>query len=384
MFVHEYQAKSLLAEHGLSFIPGAVANSAEEAAAAAESIQSDFWVVKAQILAGDRGRFGGVKIARSVAEVATLTRSMLGSTLVTTQTGESGLPVRQVYVEQGCSISKELYIALIVDRAAGELVLLACVAGGSGIEEKNASEFLRLPVSIESTPTKEELRQVGTYLNLVDAHTESLSEICQKMYFALIKLDALAIELNPLALTNEGELTGLDVKLELDDNAFFRHENHAKLRSKEDDPNRVARSEAGYNYAPLSGDIGLLVGGAGLALATMDLVNLHGGSPANFLDLPPVATSATVADACRTILRNSDLKALFVNVVGGGLTHCDTVAEGLIAVHKESGISCPIVIRLAGTSKDHAVVLLRNAGVPFVLARSLQDAINQLMRITSN
>ncbi len=382
MFVHEYQAKQLLDQHGFNFPPGQIADNSEQAESAAKSIEADFWVVKAQILAGDRARFGGVKIGRSIPEVGTLAKELLGSNLVTTQTGSSGLPVKHVYVEQGCNIDSEMYLACVIDRRAGELVLLASISGGTNIENQARDQIVRQPLQVNSPPDQTVLAEVAQQLNLSGKQVEDFIQICLNLHRAVIELDATAIELNPLALTAEGELVGLDVKLELDDNASFRRTNF-EVHDDSEEPDRVIRSEAGYNYVQLQGNIGLMVSGAGLALATIDLVKLHGGEPANFLDLPPVATSSDVADACRRVLRQSGLKALFVNVVGGGLTHCDTVAEGLITVHRESPIQCPIIVRFAGTSKDHAVVLLRNANIKFSLARNMQDAVGKLIQIAS-
>ncbi len=381
MFVHEYQAKELLGERGLFFPQGKVAQTAKQAEQEAGSIEAEFWVVKAQILAGDRARFGGVKIARSIPEVGALAKELLGTSLVTSQTGASGLPIRHVYIERGCNIDKEFYLACVVDRKASSLVLLASAAGGTDVEDQPAELMLSLPIGVDAPPTDHDLAAVAGQLGLQGEQAKQCSEVCTKLHRAVVDLDATAIELNPLALTADGHLIGLDVKMELDDNASFRRPKVEFDDQGNEEPDRVLRTEAGYNFVQLKGNIGLLVSGAGLALATIDLVKLHGGEPANFLDLPPNIASSAVADACRRILRQSPLSALFVNVVGGGLTHCDTVAEGLIAVHRESPIRCPVVVRFAGTNKDRGIVLLKNARMPFTLAKDMKDAVDKLKGI---
>ena len=384
MFVHEYQAKNLLTEYRLTFPAGMVAVSSGEAVAAAQSIDAEFWVVKAQILAGDRGRFGGIKLAHSHSETGVLAKTLLGTKLVTPQTGADGLPVEAVYIEQGCKIERELYLAVLLDRYEHDLVLLAANVGGSGIESTvgNSSQLIhRIRLSVDSAPKTAELIELADKMELEGTAASDYVEICFKLHQAIRELDALSIELNPLALTAEGQLVGLDVKMELDDNALFRHSEYGEIRDANLESGRKFRSQSGYNYIQLDGDIGLLIGGAGLALATMDLLNLHGLEPANFLDLPPIASRSDVADACRTVLEHASLKALLVNVVGGGLTHCDTVAEGLITTHRESNIQCPIIIRFAGTKKEHGITLLKNSKIQFQLARTMNEAIELLQKL---
>lgn len=382
MFVHEYHAKQLLKEFGFEFPSGSVADTPAAAESVAHGIDADFWVVKAQILAGDRARFGGVKIGRSVPEVGSIARELLGTRLVTTQTGSQGLPVLQVYVEQGCSIQREMYLAVVVDRQIGSLVLLASVTGGTGVETQDHDRVRRVDLEVSAAPDRDVLAGVAGELGLSGDAASRFADICFALHGAVIELDATAIELNPLALTADGRLMGLDVKMELDDNASFRRERKVAPNDRGENPDRVMRSEAGYNYARLNGNIGLLVSGAGLALATMDLIMLHGGEPANFLDLPPVATSSNVTDACRRLIDDTAPKSLFVNVVGGGLTDCGTVAEGLIAAYRDKPFECPIIVRFSGASKEHGVVLLRNAGVPFELVADMRDAADRLIAIS--
>ena len=384
MFVHEYQAKNLLSRYGFSFPGGEVAYSADEAEVAASRIDADYWVVKAQILAGDRGQFGGVKVARTRAEVTTLARTLLGSRLVTPQTGAAGLTVKSVYIEQGCDTDREMYLALLLDRYRRELILLAAASGGSGIETKiddSAQPVHRLAVSVDAPPDQDNLAELARQMNLDESLASEFVEMCQQMHQALVELDALSIELNPLAVVGGTKLVGLDVKMELDDNALYRHEQYAELLSLNQESDRRFRAQSGYNYVSLHGDIGLLVGGAGLALATMDLLKLNGLEPANFLDLPPIASRSNVSDACETVVQDDSIKALFVNVVGGGLTHCDTVAEGLITAHMKSKIKKPIIVRFAGTKKEHGLTLLRNSRIPFEMANTMQDAVELLMKI---
>ena len=384
MFVHEYQAKKLLRQYGFSFPPGGVAFSSEEAVSVAKSIDADSWVVKAQILAGDRGRFGGVKIAGSVSKVDTLAKDLIGSRLVTTQTGADGLQVDAIYVEQGCEIERELYLAVLLDRYERQLVLLAAKTGGSGIETvvlESSQAIERIALSIDEPPDESELSALAEKMELEGDLASNYTEVCHNLHSAIVKLDALMIELNPLAVTSDGRLMSLDVKMEIDDNALFRHAEFSEIRETNQESDRKLRAQTGYNYVRLDGDIGLLVSGAGLALATMDLLKLHRCEPANFLDLPPIASRSDVANACETVLQNSSLKALLVNVVGGGLAHCDTAAEGILTAHTKTPIKIPVVVRFAGTKKELGITLLRNSKMPFQLAQTMSEAIDILQKI---
>lgn len=385
MFIHEYQAKNLLKHYELPFPPGKAASNPEEAEHATRVVGGVFWVVKAQILAGNRGRYGGVKIARNESEVGKFATEMIGSQLVTSQTDQKGFLVEQVYVEQGISVGREMYLAMLVDRSVGEIVLLASSSGGADIEERlkqSADQVIRVPLRAATPPSEEDLKPVSELLGLAGKQASDLIGFCQNLHKAFMELDALLIEVNPLILTEAGELCGLDVKMELDDNATFRHEEYKPLSNYINDPDRKFRAQSGYNFVRLSGDIGLVVGGAGLALATMDIIKLYGGEPANFLDLPPVASRSNVVDACKILFEKSKLSCLLVNMVGGGLTRCDTVAEGLITLHRESPVPCPVVVRFEGTAKDHAVVLLRNAKFPFILAKNMRDAVERVIHLS--
>ena len=385
MFVHEHQAKQLLKRYEFSFAPGGIAQTATEAGTVAEHSGATSWVVKAQILAGDRGRYGGIRLAKSVSDVVSEAGSLLNSVLVTPQTGRDGIHVKTVYIEQELTIGRELYLAMSLDRYQRELVILASKDGGSGIESvvsKQSNSLQRLTVHVDSEPSVDALRRLAVAMELDQALSEQYIELCLSLYRAVIGLDALSIELNPLAVVSDNRLIALDVKMELDDNAVFRHQEYQSFVTEQTIDNRKFRAQSGYNYARLEGDIGLLVGGAGLALATMDLLHLHQLQPANFLDLPPIASRSDVASACQAVVQDTNLKALFVNAVGGGLTHCDTIAEGLITAHKKSRIRCPVVVRFAGTKREHGLTLLRNSRIPFQFADTMGEAIEILLRQT--
>ena len=383
MFVHEYQAKKLLERFGFFFPDGEVAHSAGEARALTERLSGDDWVVKAQILAGDRGRFGGIRKAKSASDVEKETRNLLGSTLITPQTGAEGITVNTVYIEQAVKIERELYLAILLDRYQRELVLLASQRGGTGIEtalEDAPGTLHRLGLSVDEAPDEVVLLELAEKMGLSGEFAKDYVETCCNLHRAVNELDALSIELNPLAVVEENRLATLDVKMEIDDNALFRHDEYSDIREHNRLHDRKFRAQSGFNYVQLEGNIGLLVGGAGLALATMDLLKLHQLEPANFLDLPPIATRQDVANACQTVLQATSVDALFVNAVGGGLTHCDTIAEGLITVHMQEKIRCPIVVRFAGTKREHGLTLLKNYRVPIEYAETMDEAIEILRR----
>ena len=302
MFVHEYQAKNLLSRFDLNFPAGQVVLSAEEAGLAASQLNARNWVVKAQILAGDRGRYGGIKMAHSAAEVTARANALFGATLFTPQTGEEGQKISRVYVEQALSIRQELYLSVLVDRFEGELILLASAEGGSGVEshlQKSSGALHRVQLSVDEPAEESEFRTIAQSMELKGDLRSKYVRICQEVYRAAIELDALMIELNPLAVTEDGQFSILDVKMEIDDNSLFRHPEYDSFREVNIDTHRKMRTYSGFNYVRLKGDVGLLVGGAGLALATMDLLQEHGCEPANFLDLPPVATRIDVENACQ-------------------------------------------------------------------------------------
>ncbi len=377
MNVHEYQAKGLLARYGVTVPAGGVAATPEEAERVAEGISAEFWVVKAQIHAGDRGQSGGVKIARSTTEVAHLARTLLGRSLVTPQTGPAGMFVRRVYVERGCDVGRELYLSLLVDWETARLTAVASARGGAAMERVAGAapeSIVKVALPTQGAVSGADAEGVSEALALEGEQAQALHALLDGLHRAYLELDASLIEINPLVVTAAGELVAVDVKMSFDDNALFRHSELEAMRDEDEDPDRMERERHGFNYVRLGGDVGCLVTGAGLALATMDLLRLHGGEPANFLDLPPVATRLEVAAALRRILSQPGVRSILVNAVGGGLTDCGTVAEGIITAGRESGIRVPLVVRFGGTSRDHAVVLLKNAGVRFVLADDMASA----------
>ncbi len=380
MNVHEYQAKGLLARYGVPVPAGGVAATPEEAERVAEGIGAEFWVVKAQIHAGDRGESGGVKIARSTTEVGHLARTLLGRSLVTQQTGPAGMFVRRVYVERGCDVGRELYLSLLVDWETARLTAVASTRGGAAVEHVAGAapeSIVKVALPTRGAVSVADAETLSEALALHGEQAQALHALLDALHRAYLELDASLIEINPLVVTAAGELVALDVKMSFDDNALFRHSELEAMRDEDEDPDRMERERHGFNYVRLGGDVGCLVTGAGLALATMDLLRLHGGEPANFLDLPPVATRLEVAAALRRILSQPGVRSVLVNAVGGGLTDCGTVAEGIITAGRESGIRVPLVVRFGGTSRDHAVVLLKNAGVRFVLADDMASAARQ-------
>ena len=376
MNIHEYQAKKILKGYGVSVPDGAVATTPDEARAEAARLGGEFWAVKAQVHAGARGKSGGVKLARSLDEVANLAQSMLGSRLVTEQTGAAGIQVERVYVEAGCQVERELFFSVVIDRNTAQLTALASPQGGADVEhlaavlpESMMSQGLPLSVGVPTTTSS----ALAAHLGLTSAQADAFHVVLEGAQRAFLELDASLLEINPLAVTIDGALQCLDVKMTFDDNGLYRQPGITELRDPTEEPDRVQREDHGFNYTQLNGDIGCLVTGAGLALATIDLLKLHGGEPANFLDLPPVATRLHVAAAFRQILGNSAVRAIAVNAIGGGFCHCDTIAEGLITVSRDTAITVPLIIRFTGTSKNHAIVLLNNSGVVFHEAHDLDE-----------
>ena len=379
MDIHEFQAKALLGRHGVPVPKGRVARAPEEAQAAARELGGSVWAVKAQILAGDRGPAGGVVMARSSAEVLSAARRMLGSTLVTSQTGPAGRVVSRVYVEQGCVTAQRLYLAILVDPTAGRIVLLVSTEGGTEIERVTAQRpeaIHRLFLNSTRGPSADELRGLVAKLGLTEAQAKTAVYICAQLYNVFTSHDASLIELNPVAVTDTGDLIALDAKMSFDDNALYRQPELEALRQPQDeDPNKLERARHGFNYVELGGNIGCLVTGAGLALATIDIIELYGGEAANFLDLPPVATRVEVAAAFNRVIGNPKINALLVNAVGGGLTRCDVIAEGIITAVRGSGPPrVPVIMRLDGTNKEVATMLLDNTRIPLVRATNLADA----------
>ncbi len=384
MYVHEFQAKQLLSSYGVPAPRGAVARTPAAARDAAREIGGGAWAVKAQILAGGRGKAGGVKIAESLDAVATESRQLLGSTLVTEQTGAAGRKVASVYVEERVAAARELYLAVLVDRASGRVAFLTSAEGGEDIEEAVARDPARidkLVVDPARGPDDAGLRNAAAGLGLDGAAAEAAVALMSGLYKAFHELDASLIEINPLAVTETGELRAIDVKLNLDDNALFRHPELEALRDPDDfDPTEMEAARYEINYVKLGGDIGCMVNGAGLALATLDAIGRAGGAAADFMDVRPVATREQIATGFRLVLTNPKIKAILVNVFGGGILRCDTMAEGIASAVHAHGLPVPLILRLAGTNMEIAKKTLVGQGVPVTFADDMAQAAELAVR----
>ena len=377
MNLHEYQSKQLFAQYAIPVPKGQVASSPDEAVAAAQKLGGSLWVVKAQVHAGGRGKAGGVKVAKDLDTVRSATKTMLGTTLVTHQTGPEGLPVHQVYVELGSKIVREIYLSLVLNRETGRIAFVASSAGGMDIEEvaEHTPEKL-IHVDVHPTAGLQDFqcRQLAFALDLSGPQIGQFGKIAHALYKLYLEQDAALVEINPLIVTGEGDLLALDAKIGIEDNALFRHKDLAALRdaSQEDAMERKA-AEHELNYVSLDGNIACMVNGAGLAMATMDLIQLHGGSPANFLDVGGGATKERVTAAFKLILSNPKVTAILINIFGG-IVRCDMIAEGIIAAVKEVGVSIPVIVRLEGTNAPLARKILANSGLAITPASDLTDA----------
>jgi len=383
MNLHEFQSKQLFNQYEIPVPSGLVAKSPKEAVDAAKSLGGNLWVVKAQIHSGGRGKAGGVKLAETLSEVNQFSKDMLGQRLVTPQSGLDGLPVEIVYIEECSSIDRELYLSLLVDRSSEGLIIMASEAGGMDIEAVAVSapeKILTQDVNLNYVTPKEPL---GLRLGLGPSQVEELEDILFKLVELFYKSDASLIEINPLIVTKEGHLVALDAKINIDDNALFRQESLLKLRddSQEDDKETAARSH-GLNYVSLDGNIACMVNGAGLAMATMDLIKLHGGEPANFLDVGGGATAERVSEAFKIILANSNVEAILVNIFGG-IVRCDLIAEGIIAAVKEVGVSIPVTVRLEGTNVEKGRKLLKDSGLKIIAAENLTNATIKIISLAN-
>ena len=377
MNLHEYQSKALFAEYGIPIPDGRVAGTPAAARAAAQSLGGTIWVVKAQVHAGGRGKAGGVTLARTPDEVESAARAMLGKRLVTRQTGQEGLPVDKVYIERGSSIARELYLSMLVDRSAERVAIIASAAGGMDIEEvaKDTPEkILTVKLHPAAGIQDYQTRELGFGLGLAKEQQAALRDILRKLVKLLHECDASLVEVNPLIVTTDGSVVALDAKINIEDNALFRQPKLAAMRdvAQEDALERRAR-EHDLSYVSLDGSIACLVNGAGLAMATMDLIKLHGGEPANFLDVGGGATAERVEEAFNIILTNRKVRAILVNIFGG-IVRCDLIAEGVVAAIKKADVRVPVVVRLEGTNVDKGMDLLRASGLAIVAAKGLTDA----------
>ena len=382
MHLHEYQAKQLFSDFGVPVPDGRMVESRADALAAATELGGDRWVVKAQVHAGGRGKAGGVKLVDSAEAVGQFADQLLGTKLVTRQTGEPGLPIQRVLVEKTVAIDRELYLGLLVDRASERVMVMASAAGGMDIEEVAASDpqaILTQAVHPAVGLQGYQCRNLAFGLGLSADQVKSFTGLLTGLYRLFIQQDASMVEINPLVVTAAGELLAPDAKLDIDDNALYRHAQLNKLRdtSQEDEKERIA-GEHGLNYITLEGDIACMVNGAGLAMATMDLIKLHGGEPANFLDVGGGATAERVAEAFKLILSDDKVKAILVNIFGG-IVRCDLIAEGIIQAVQEVGVELPVVARLEGTNVDEGKQLLAESGLSIIPADGLTDAAEKVV-----
>ena len=377
MNLHEYQSKRLFTHYAIPVPKGEVAGSPEEAVAAAERLGGSLWVVKAQVHAGGRGKAGGVKVAKDLAAVRAAAKAMIGTTLATHQTGPEGLPVHQVYVETGSKIEREIYVSLVLNRDAGRIAFVASAAGGMDIEEvaeHSPEKIIRVNVHPAAGLQDFQCRQLAFGLGLTASQGTQFGKIAHALYKLYLELDASLVEINPLIVTGEGDLLALDAKINIEDNALFRHKDLAALRDdSQEDPMERKAAEHELNYVSLDGNIACMVNGAGLAMATMDLIQLHGGRPANFLDVGGGATKERVAAAFKLILSNRNVTAILINIFGG-IVRCDMIAEGIIAAVKEVGVSIPVIVRLEGTNAAQAREILAKSGLAITPASDLTDA----------
>ena len=377
MNLHEFQAKSLLSAYRIPVPPGRSATSAAQARAAAEALGGDAWMVKAQVHAGGRGKAGGVKRARSLDEVSALARGMLGTRLVTRQTTEEGQPVSTVLIESTSDIERELYLSLLVDRSRRQIAIIASAAGGMDIEEVAATEPERLVTEFIDPATglqPFQARRIGFALGLDPNGRGQLGTILDDLYRLFVEKDLGLLELNPLVNTAEGELLALDAKIDVDDNALFRHPDLRELDDpSQHDEREVRARQFDLNYITLNGDIACMVNGAGLAMGTMDIIKLYGGEPANFLDVGGGTDSEKVSEAFKLITSDPNVKAILVNIFGG-IVRCDLIAEGIIKAVRETGIDVPVVVRLEGTNGDRGRELLAESGLSVIPAATLADA----------
>ncbi len=382
MNLHEYQSKELFAKYGIAVPRGLAVKSPDAAMAAAKELGGDLWVVKAQVHAGGRGKAGGVKLARTGDEVRDYADAMLGTQLVTHQSGPEGLPVNVVYVEEGSEIDRELYLSMLVDREASRVAFIASAAGGMDIEQvalETPEQIFTVAIAPDAGLQDYQVRQLAFGLGLNKSQMRQFDGIVKRMYRLFDECDASQVEVNPLIVTKDGDVIALDAKINIDSNALYRQPKLVELRdiTQEDDKEREAAAHD-LNYVSLEGDIACMVNGAGLAMATMDLIKLHGGEPANFLDVGGGATKERVAEAFKLVLSNKKVKAILVNIFGG-IVRCNDIAEGIISAVKEVGVRVPVVVRLEGTNVDKGREILASSELDIISADDLTDAAKKVV-----
>ena len=382
MKIHEYQGKEIFRRFGMATPRGIPAFAVDEAVKAAQSIGGNVWVVKAQIHAGGRGKGGGVKVAKSLDEVRQRASEILGMQLVTHQTGPAGQKVRRLLIEQGADIRKELYVGMVVDRQTQRVVLMASSEGGMDIEEvaaKTPEKIHKVFIDPMRGLTDTEADDVARKIGVPDASLPQARAMLQGLYRAFDETDASLAEVNPLILTGDGRVIALDAKLNFDDNALFRHPDVVEMRDlDEEDPAEIEASKFDLSYISLDGNIGCLVNGAGLAMATMDTIKLFGAEPANFLDVGGGATEEKVTEAFKIMLKNPKVKGILVNIFGG-IMRCDTIANGIVVAAKETHLSVPLVVRMKGTNEDIGKQILKDSGLPIISADNMADAAQKIV-----
>jgi succinyl-CoA synthetase beta subunit len=380
--IHEYQAKALLAEHGVAVLRGKVAWTPDEAEAAARELGGPVWVVKAQIHAGGRGKGGGVKLARSLEEVRQRASDMLGMTLVTPQTGPQGKTVKRVYIEDGCAIARELYLGVVLDRATSRLTFMASIEGGVDIEEVAATQpekIVRVAVDPVTGFQPFYGRKLAFALGLEGKQVTKAVAFMRSLHQCVVERDASLVEINPLVVTAEGELVALDAKMNFDANALYRQPRLVELRDlDEEDPHEIEASRHELNYIKLDGNIACMVNGAGLAMATMDIIKLAGGAPANFLDVGGGATKERVTAAFKLLLSDPNVEGVLINIFGG-IMRCDVIAEGVVAAAREVNLTVPLVVRLEGTNVELGKQILNGSGLAIIAADDLGDAARKIV-----
>jgi len=382
MNIHEYQAKALLGDYGAPVAEGHVATTPEQAVAAAAKLKQGAWVVKAQIHAGGRGKGGGIKLVKTLEELRGDAERMLGKSLVTPQTGPKGRPVAQVYVVEGIAIGREVYLSLLVDRDSGRVAFIASTEGGVNIEEvaaKTPEKITTLTIDPASGLAPFHTRIIASAMKLDGDQARQCDKLVGALYRLFLDKDASLIEINPLVVTKEGNLMCLDAKIGFDDNAVFRHPDIEALRDfDQEEPTEIEASRLGLSYVKLDGTIGCMVNGAGLAMATMDIIKLRGGEPANFLDVGGGASKEKIAEAFKIILCDPHVKGVLVNIFGG-IMRCDIIAEGIIAAVREVKIGVPLVVRLEGTNVARGKALLQESGLALIAADDLDDAARKIV-----
>jgi succinyl-CoA synthetase beta subunit len=384
MKIHEYQAKAILSHHGVPVPRGEETSNPAEVADIAKRLGTPVVVVKAQIHAGGRGKGGGVKVVKSPDEAERVARAMLGMTLVTHQTGPEGRVVGRLLIEEGLQMTRELYLSIVLDRAAGKPVMMASADGGMDIEEvaaKTPERIAKVYIEPGVGIVPFEARQLGFAIGLDGAQVNKFVKLASALYQAFIATDASLVEINPLVTTADGNLLALDAKMNFDDNALYKHPDIKDLRDlAEEDPLEIEASKFSLNYIHLDGNIGCMVNGAGLAMATMDIIKLAGGEPANFLDVGGGANAEQIRNAFKILMSDKNVKAVLINIFGG-ILRCDVLAQGVIAAVKELGVPVPIVIRMEGTNVDEGKKLLKESGMNFTTADSMGEAATKVVKL---